>query len=73
MNGAESTGRLKVIIDRPACCGYGLCAEICPEIFKLDAGGLVYVERELVPQGLEQQATAGAQACPQAALKVEPC
>ena len=64
--------RLRVVIDKPACCGYGLCAEICPEVFKLDANGIVYVNDTLVPEGLEERAREGAEACPQAALSVEP-
>ncbi|ARS26932.1 MULTISPECIES: ferredoxin [unclassified Sphingomonas] len=64
--------RLKVVIDKPACCGYGICAEICPEVFKLDANGIVFVETEIVPEGLEEKAREGAEACPQSALAVEP-
>lgn len=69
---ASNGGRLRVVIDKPACCGYGLCAEICPEVFKLDANGIVYVDDTLVPEGLEEKAREGAEACPQAALAVEP-
>src|SRR5262249_50603965 len=42
--GRRLMSRLKVVIDRAACCGYGICAEICPEVFKLDANGIVYVD-----------------------------
>jgi ferredoxin len=68
----SDTARLRVVIDKPACCGYGLCAEICPEVFKLDENGIVYVDDDLVPEGLEERAREGADSCPQAALKVEP-
>ena len=64
--------RLKVVIDKAACCGYGICAEICPQVYKLDSNGIVYVDEEIVPQGLEDSAREGADACPQAALKVIP-
>jgi ferredoxin len=63
---------LKVVIDRAACCGYGICADICPQVYKLDANGIVYVDDAIVPQGLEESAKQGADACPQAALKVVP-
>lgn len=63
-------GTLKIVINKPACCGYGVCAEICPEIFKLDENGIVYVDDEIVPAGLEDQAREGADACPQSALSV---
>lgn len=62
--------RLKVVIDKAACCGYGICAEICPQIYKLDINGIVYVDDEIVPAGLEDGAKKGADACPQSALKV---
>lgn len=67
-----STIPLRVVIDRTRCCGYGLCAAICPEVYKLDAEGLVYVESELVPAHLEESAREGAVACPAEALAVEP-
>ena len=64
--------RLKVVINKPACCGYGICAEICPDVYKLDENGIVFVEDELVPEGLEGTAREGADACPQSALAVVP-
>lgn len=64
--------RLKVVIDKAACCGYGICADICPQVYKLDANGIVYVDDEIVPEGLEDSAREGADACPQSALKVVP-
>ena len=67
-----SAARLKVVIDKPACCGYGLCAEICPTVFKLDEHGMVYVDDPLVPAGLEAEAQEGADSCPQSALKLVP-
>jgi len=65
-------GRLRIVIDKPACCGYGICADICPEVFKLDANGIVFVEDTLVPAGLEAKAREGAEACPQSALAAVP-
>ena len=67
-----SEARLKVVIDKPACCGYGLCAEICPQVFKLDEHGMVFVDDPLVPAGLEAEAQEGADSCPQSALKLVP-
>jgi len=68
----KMSGRLKVVIDKSACCGYGICAEICPDVYTLDSNGIVYVDDPLVPEGFEDQAREGAEACPQAALAVEP-
>ena len=64
------TSGLKVVINKPACCGYGVCSEICPEVYKLDENGIVYVDDEMVPEGMEDAAREGAEACPQSALKV---
>lgn len=65
-------GKLKVVINKPACCGYGVCAEICPEVYKLDENGIVYVEDDIVPDGMEARAREGADACPQSAIKLVP-
>src|SRR5271168_3073324 len=62
--------RLRVVADRGACCGYGVCAEICPEIFQVDDIGIVQLKVAIVPEGLEVRAREGAAACPQSALKV---
>ncbi len=67
-----SNSGLKVIVNKPACCGYGLCAEICPEVYKLDKNGIVYLDDPLIPPGLEEKAREGAAACPQDALSIVP-
>lgn len=61
---------LKVIANRAACCGYGVCAEICPEVYLLDDNGIVVLATDTVPAGLEEKAREGAAACPQNALEV---
>jgi ferredoxin len=66
-----SKTRLRVIADRSACCGYGVCSEICPEIFGVDENGIVSLKTEWAPAGLEEKAREGALACPQSALAVE--
>jgi ferredoxin len=65
-----SPTRLRVIADRSACCGYGVCAEICPEIYQVDDIGIVKLLEEIVPRGLETKAKEAAGACPQSALRV---
>lgn len=61
---------MRVVADRTACCGYGICAEICPRVYKLDGNGIVQIEDPEVPSELETQAREGADACPQGALKI---
>lgn len=62
---------LRVSVDIGSCCGYGVCAAICPEVYKRDDAGLVVLESEFVPPGLEDAAREGAEACPQACLHLE--
>ncbi|EOE0844549.1 ferredoxin [Pseudomonas sp. NPDC077186] len=63
--------RFEVVVDRSRCCGYGLCAAICPSVYKLDADGLVYVDSKVVPPELEDEAREGAEACPAEAIWLE--
>lgn len=68
---SSDTPKFRVIADRSRCCGYGLCAQVCPMVYKLDSDGLVYLDSDLVPAGLEEEAKEGAAACPAEALAVE--
>lgn len=67
----DSHGTFRAVADRGACCGYGVCADVCPEVFKLDEAGLVYVENEIVPSELVSRAKEAAESCPQLALRLE--
>ena len=68
---SSSPGTLRVIVDRGRCCGYGLCAQVCPQVYKLDADGLVFLDSDRVPAGLEEEAREGAAACPAEAIAIE--
>jgi ferredoxin len=59
---------VKVIDEK--CCGYALCADACPDVYKLDDQGFVYVEDTVVPAGLEEAAKKGAAVCPEEAILV---
>jgi ferredoxin len=54
-------------VDRGKCCGYGICAEMCPSVFKLDDQGFAYTEGP-VPEGLEAEAIEAGEACPEEAV-----
>lgn len=62
----------KVVADRSRCCGYGLCAAVCPSVYKLDADGLVYLDDDRVSVELLEEAREGAAACPAEAIWLEP-
>lgn len=67
---SESDDRLYVVVDLKKCCGYTTCAEVCPEVYKLDDDGFAYTDDERVPFGLEEKARAGADACPEGAISI---
>ena len=66
----DRTPPLYVKVDVSRCCGYTTCAEVCPELYKLDEQGFAYVESETVPYGLEAKAREGASVCPENAIYV---
>jgi ferredoxin len=62
---------LRVSAERSRCCGYGLCAQLAPQVYKLDENGLVYMDSETFSLDLEEEAREGAAACPAEAIIVE--
>jgi ferredoxin len=68
---SSEIARFKAVVDRSRCCGYGLCAAVCPELYKLDADGLVYLDNDQVPEALLEDAREGAAACPAEAIWLE--
>jgi ferredoxin len=61
---------MRVRVDRNLCCSYRACEQECPQLFKHDSDGIVFVETEQVPSGLESAAAAAATACPQGAIEL---
>jgi ferredoxin len=53
------------------CCGYGICVEICPQIFKLDDMGFAYVEAPEVSDELVSSAQEACDSCPESAITIE--
>lgn len=65
-----SKSTYKITADIPNCCGYGLCASMCPEIYKLDDNGMVYLATDTVSGDLVDAAIEAAESCPAEILKV---
>jgi ferredoxin len=59
-------------IDRIRCDGYGMCAELLPELLGLDDWGYPIVAAEGVPAGLVGHAQRAVAACPVLALRLVP-
>lgn len=57
-------------VDRNRCCGYGMCAEVCPEVFSLDGHGFVVANMTEIPEELIASATEAAYCCPEDVLTI---
>jgi ferredoxin len=66
----EQSAPLYVKVDPSRCCGYTSCAEVSPEVYKLDEQGFAYVDSAVVPPGLGAKAREGAAICPERAIYV---
>jgi ferredoxin len=63
------TERLRV---NPITCeGHGLCAELLPELIRLDDWGYPIIDQQEVPPELEELARRAVDACPTLALLLE--
>ncbi|HKL99357.1 MAG TPA: ferredoxin [Mobilitalea sp.] len=62
---------MKATIDHDGCIGCGLCADTCPEVFRMDDDGLAEVYTDPVPASSEDSATEAADGCPVGVITVE--
>jgi ferredoxin len=61
---------VRLVADRERCEGHGMCADVAPEVYDLDADAIVVLLHDEVPTALERKAEAGARVCPVAALRI---
>ncbi len=61
---------MRVTIDDDLCVGDGMCAELCPEVFKM-VGDLAVVQMEKVPEDLEEAVREAAEECVVEAITIE--
>ena len=67
---AEPTTRTEIVVDRIACDGYGMCAELLPELIDLDDWGYPIIAAGGVPSELLDHAKRAVAVCPVLALKL---
>jgi ferredoxin len=60
----------RLTVDPIMCHAHGLCAELLPELVRLDEWGYPIVDDPAVPSALHAEARAAAAACPTLALKL---
>lgn len=65
------TRRARLTVDPIACDGRGLCAELLPELVRLDDWGFPVITGADVPAGLRGEAAAVVRLCPRLALRLE--
>jgi len=61
---------LTLAIDRIRCDGFGICAELLPELVELDEWGYPIVRAGAVPDDLLDHARRAVEACPVLALRL---
>jgi len=61
---------VELLIDRIRCDGYGMCAELLPELIELDDWGYPILRSATVPDRLAGHARRAVEACPVLALRV---
>lgn len=61
---------IKVTIDYRRCCGYAICAEVCPEVFGIAANGFGVVKAESVEGDIADKVHEAADSCPERAIDV---
>jgi ferredoxin len=61
---------MRIQVDRAMCQGHALCAAAAPDLYTLDGDGYSNVDHLEVPEGMEDLATRGLQACPERAISI---
>lgn len=69
---APATSPVTLSIDRIRCDGFGMCAELLPELVDLDDWGYPILRAGAVPDDLLGHARRAVEACPVLALRLRP-
>ena len=71
--GTEQKGVITMVaeVDREGCIECGLCASVCPEVFRMGDDGPAEVYVDTVPESSESSAVEAQEGCPVSVIKVE--
>jgi ferredoxin len=67
---ANAATRTELVVDRIACDGFGMCAELLPELIELDDWGYPIIAAGGVPDQLLDHARRAVAVCPVLALRL---
>jgi ferredoxin len=67
---ATARSRRDLVVDRIACDGFGMCAELLPELIELDDWGYPIIAPGGVPAALLEHAERAVKVCPVLALRL---
>ncbi len=62
---------MKAVIDRDGCISCELCAETCPEVFRMADDGLAEAYVDEIPKEAEDAANEAAEGCPVSVISIE--
>lgn len=62
---------MKATIDREGCISCGMCADTCPEVFRMADDGFAEVYVDKVPEDNEDTAVEAQENCPVSVIAVE--
>ncbi|MEN6495784.1 MAG: ferredoxin [Thermoguttaceae bacterium] len=62
---------MKAMVEKDACAGCGLCVDVCPDVFEMDAEDKAKVKVNPVPSEAEAGCRDAADQCPTSAILVD--
>lgn len=62
---------MKATVDKATCLGCGLCVDVCPDVFEMDADNTAVVRVDAVPSESEDSVRDAQEQCPESSIKVE--
>ena len=61
---------MKAFVDQDGCIGCGLCADTCPEVFRMNDDGLAEAYGEITPEN-QASAEEARDTCPSSVITIE--